>query len=81
MEQLNLRENRVGNAGAEALAMTLQHHNKTLVTLNLRGNDVGSAAAEMLHAATTTQRRIEIIDLRANPRAPRSGLLVRSLAV
>ena len=81
LEQLNLRENRVGNAGAEALAMTLQHHNKTLVTLNLRGNDVGSAAAEMLHAATTTQRRIEIIDLRANPRAPRTGLLVRSLAV
>ena len=47
LTQLNLRHNRIGDAGADALAQALVR-NTSLTALNLRNNSVSNRAAERL---------------------------------
>jgi Ran GTPase-activating protein (RanGAP) involved in mRNA processing and transport len=65
LESLDLRNNRIGPAGAEAVARMLET-NKSLVKLDLRWNEIGSAGAEALLNAFRVNRTLKQLELAGN---------------
>jgi hypothetical protein len=65
LEVLDLRNNRIGPEGAEAIARLLET-NKGLIKLDLRWNEIGSAGANALLAAFRVNRSLKQLDLAGN---------------
>jgi len=62
---LNLKENKIGDAGAQALSEALET-NKTMTTLDLSDNEIGDAGAQALSDALMTNNILTLLGLKKN---------------
>ena len=66
LEKLYLYENRIGNAGCEALSTLLEHTNSTLQALDLETNQIGNEGATAIADSLANNTKLEALDLRRN---------------
>merc|ERR1712000_264773 len=65
LTSINLRYNKIGDAGAEKIAEALKV-NKTLTSINLRDNKIGDAGAEKIAEALKVNKTLTSLNLREN---------------
>ena len=72
--RLNLRRNKIGNKGAEALAKLLQSHDQSITHVDLSRNAIGADGGHHLLTALQTTTRIVQFEIKyGNPVSSKMG--------